>query len=189
MSWEEEFVRLEARVMSVASSSSAVERLQNELDDVKEELTHKKRALDDAKEVIRHEKERRAQLEAERSEGGCGNDTNRAYVIKTTAQALQKAQEDLKKKNAEIRDLKDGMQEQEELVLKCKTELDEQAREKQALERRKDQVDQELGKTKSALALARQELVEMKDRSESTSLTFSRDMSSSTAESCVEYEE
>merc|ERR1712137_1081890 len=120
---------------------------------------------------------RRAQLEAERVEGGHGNDTNRAYVLKSTAQALQKAQEDLKKKNAEIRDLKDGIQEQEELVLKCKTELDEQARDNQALERRKNQVDQELGKTKSALA--RQELLEMKDRSESTSLP----------ESCLEYEE
>merc|ERR1712007_123850 len=190
MSWEEEFVRLEARVMSVASSSSAVERLQNELDDVKEELTHKKRALDDAKEVIRHEKERRAQLEAERMDPGFDNNSNRAYVMKSTTQALQKAQEDLKKKNVEIINLKDELEKQENLVSEYKVELDQQAQDGQE---QRNEVDKELARTRTELAFAQQELAEIKDKSESTSLTFSQDMTSFTLESCggsvMEYEE
>merc|ERR1712064_218904 len=106
--------------------------------------------------------------------------------------ALQKAQEDLKKKSAEIRDLKDALEEQEELVGEYKAELDQQTLDGQALEKEKDQINKELDKTKSptfsqnqteeeldntksALAFARQELAEMKQKFESMSLTFSQD--------------
>lgn len=148
--------------------------MQNELDDVKAELSHKKRALDDAKEVIRTEKEKQSQLEMEKFQCGYGQDTNRAYVIKSTAQALQKAQEDLKKKNTEIRDLKDALEEQEELVGEYKAELDQQTLDGQALEKEKDQVNKELDNTKSSLASARQELAKLTEKSETMSSTFSQ---------------
>jgi len=187
--WLEEFERLERKAMNV-SSTETVERLQVQLNGLKEELNLKARALDDAKEVIRHEKERRAQLEAERMDPGFDNNSNRAYVIKSTTQALQKAQEDLQKKNAEIRNLKDELEEQQNLVSEYKAERDQHAEDGQE---RRNEVDNELERTRTALAFAQQELAEMKDKSESTSLTFSQDMTSFTGESCggsvVEYEE
>jgi len=187
--WLEEFERLERKVVN-ASSTETVEKLQIQLNGLKEELNLKAKALDDAKEVIRQEKERRTQLEAERVDPGFDNNSNRAYVIKSTTQALQKAQEDLQKKNAEIRNLKDELEEEQNLVSEYKAERDQQAQDGQ--ERRND-VDKELERTRTALAFAQQELAEMKDKSESTSLTFSQDMTSFTGESCggsvVEYEE
>jgi len=187
--WLEEFERLERKVVN-ASSTETVERLQIQLNGLKEELNLKARALDDAKEVIRQEKERRTQLEAERMDPGCDNNSNRAYVIKSTTQALQKAQEDLQKKNAEIKNLKDELEEQQNLVSEYKAEQDQQAQDGQE---RRNEVDKELERTRTALAFAQQELAEMKDKSESTSLTFSQDMTSFAGESCggsvVEYEE
>merc|ERR1712007_59179 len=181
--------RLERKVMNV-SSTEAVERLQIQLDGLKEELNLKGKELDDAKEVIRHEKEKRSQLEAERMDPGFDNNSNRAYVIKSTAQALQKAQDDLKKKNAEIRNLKEELEEKENLVSEYKAELDQQP---QGGQEQRNEVDKELERTRTELAFARQELAEMKDKSESTSLTFSQDMTSFTVESCgesvLEYEE
>merc|ERR1712107_314426 len=56
--WEEEFERLERKVMNV-SSTVTVDKLQIQVNSLKEELNLKAKALDDAKEVIRHEKERR----------------------------------------------------------------------------------------------------------------------------------
>merc|ERR1712007_327006 len=130
------------------------------------------------------------QLEAERMDPGFDNNSNRAYVIKSTAQALQKAQDDLKKKNAEIRNLKEELEEKENLVSEYKAELDQQP---QGGQEQRNEVDKELERTRTELAFARQELAEMKDKSESTSLTFSQDMTSFTVESCgesvLEYEE
>merc|ERR1712107_951286 len=97
---------------------------------------------------------------------------------------MGKAQDDLKKKNAEIRNLKD--------------ELEEQV---QGGQKQRNELDKELESTRTALALARQEIAEMKDKSESTSmtffqeladksettsLTFSQDIPSFMVESCVE---
>merc|ERR1712196_481647 len=101
----------------------------------------------------------------------------------STAQALQKAQDDLKKKNAEIRNLKDELEEQENLVTEYKAELDQQV---QGGQKQRNELDKELESTRTALALARQEIAEMKDKSESTSMTFSQDMPSFMVESCVE---
>merc|ERR1712007_354361 len=96
---------------------------------------------------------------------------------------MGKAQDDLKKKNAEIRNLKDELEQQENLVSEYKAELDQQAQDGQE---QRSEVDKELESTRTALALARQEIAEMKDESESTSLTFSQDMTSCMVESCVE---
>merc|ERR1712196_3514 len=112
---------------------------------------------------------------------GFDNNSNRAYVMKSTTQALQKAQEDFKKKNAEISNLKDELEKQENLVSEYKAELDQQAQDGQ---NQRNEVDKELARTRTELAFAQQELAEIKDKSESTSFTL---------ESCggsdVEYEE
>merc|ERR1719152_712286 len=143
------------------SSTVIVDKLQIQVNGLKEELNLKGRALDDAKEVIRHEKERRTQLEAERMDPGFDNNSNRAYVIKSTAQALQKAQDALKKKNVEIRTLKDELEEQENLVSEYKAELDQQA---QGGQKQRNEVDKELARTRTELAFAQQELAEIKDK-------------------------
>merc|ERR1711945_35120 len=79
------------------------------------------------------------------------------------------------KKSAEIRDLKDALEEQEELVGEYKAELDQQTLDGQALEKEKDQINKELDNTKSALASARQELAKLTEKSETMSSTFSQD--------------
>merc|ERR1719392_394173 len=139
------------------SSTVTIDKLQIQVNSLKEELNLKAKALDDAKEVIRHEKERRTQLEAERMDPGFDNNSNRAYVMKSTTQALQKAQEDLKKKNAEISNLKDELEKQENLVSEYKAELDQQAQDGQ---NQRNEVDKELARTRTELAFAQQELAE-----------------------------